>query len=326
MTKYIGRVIDLGIGRETTRGVGVAPTYWLPRTTFSFDDKVIKARSESGMGVLDDSEEAFVTTKYGQGDIEGEIRDKSFGLFLYQMLGSLSTSAPTDSAYTHSFSLLESAQHPSLSFTVQDPNTNEMYKLAMLDSLEINAELDQVVMYKASFMGKQATGMVAAQSVTYTSDHKFTKKHAGIKVAENIAGLAAATNLSIKRMRLTISKNVTMDDALGTVEPEDFLNRQFSVEGEIELNYEDETWKNYFKNGTYRALQIQLDNTDALIGVTSRPSLTIQMPKVDFFDWTPDYALDEIVKQTVSFKGNRDVANNLAMISTCQLVNGVVSY
>lgn len=325
MTKYIGRILNLGIGRETSRGVGVAPTYWLPRTTFSFDDKIVQARSESGLGVIEDSEEAFVTTKYGQGDIEGEIREDSFGLLLYQMLGSLSTSGPTDSAYTHSFSILQSAQHPSLTFKVQDPNTSEMYKLCMLDSLEITAELDQVVMYKATFMGKQATGSTES-TVTYTSADKFTKKHVSVKLAANIAGLAAATSLSVKRLRLTISKNVTMDDALGTAEPEDFLNRQFSVEGEIELNYEDETFKNYFKGGTYRALEIKLENTDALIGASTRPSLTIQMPKVDIFDWAPDYALDEIVKQTVSFRGNRDVENNTAMISTCQLVNAVASY
>lgn len=326
MSKYIGRVVDVGIGRETSRGGGVAPAYWLPKVSFDFDDKVTKARETASVGKLADSDAAFVTTKYGQGDLEGEIRDKSFGLLLYSMLGTLSTSAPTDSAYTHSFSIAESAQHQSLALVVQDPNTNEMYKLVMLDSLEITAELDKVVGFKASFMGKQSTGMSAAATVAYGTENKFTKKHIAVKFAANIAGLAAATAVSLKSLSLKIEKNVTMDDVLGTVEPEDFLNRQLSVEAEIELNYEDETFKNYMKNGTMRAMEIKLDNTDALIGVTSRPSLTIQMPNVDVYDWSADYNNDEIVRQTVSIKANEDVVNSLAIISTCQLVNGVASY
>lgn len=325
MSKYIGRVIDLGIGRESSRGVGVAPTYWLPKISFTFDDKVVKAREEAGVGKLGDSDDSFVTTKYAQGDLEGEIRDKSFGLLLYSMLGSLSSSSVSDSAYTHSFTVSESAQHQSLTFVVQDPNSNEMYKLVMLDSLEIVVELDQVVRFNASFMGKQSVG-TSSQTVAYGTENKFTKKHLALKVASNLAGLGAASTLSVKRLSLTIAKNVTMDDVLGTAEPEDFLNRQLSVEGELELNYEDETWKNYMKNGTHRAMEIVLENTDTLIGVSSRPKLTIRMPKVDFFDWEPNYDNNEIVRQTISFKAMEDIANANNIISTCELINAVASY
>jgi len=324
MSKYIGRLIDLGIARETSRGVGVAPAYWVPQTAFSFDDKVVKARVDSGIGELADSEQAHVTTKYGEGSIEGEIRDRSFGLFLYALLGTLSTSGPSDSLYTHSFTLAESNQHQSLSLTVVDPNTTEMYELAMIDSLEINIELDNVVRYVAEFMGKQATG-AATPSITYVNENKFTKSNLLFKVASDLSGIAAASGLSVKRIRLNISKNVVMDDVLGTVEPEDFLNRQVSIEGEVELNYTDETWKNYMKNNTARAMQINLVG-DATIGVSAHPELDIKLPNVDFFDWEPDYANDDIVRQTISFKANHDITGGNKMISTCQLKNAVSSY
>lgn len=325
MTKYIGRRIDLGIGRETTRGVGVAPTYAVPHVTFSFDDKVTKARSSAGMSSIQDSEEAFVTTKYGQGDLEGEVRDKSFGLFLYAMLGTLSTAGPTDSAYTHSFSLENTNQHDSLSLLVADGNTTELYKLVMLDSLELTQELDQLLMFNASFMGKQSVTSGATMP-SYTVDNKFTKKHLRLKIAANIGSIAAASAISVKSLRLTISKNVVLDDVLGTAEPEDILNRQISIEGEITLNYEDETYKNYMKNGTNRAMEIAFINSDATIGSGTSPSLTMQFPNVDFFDWEPDNSLDEIVTQTITFKANRDVSGGNALISTCSLVNTVSSY
>lgn len=326
MSKFIGRLVNLGIGRETSRGVGVAPTYHLPLVTFSFDDKVIKARSLAGINRISDSEEAFVTTKYGQGDLEGEIRSKSFGLLLQALLGTLSTAGPTDSAYTHSFSLQNDNQHDSLSFLVSDSNNTELYKLCMLDSLEITAALDEIVKYSASFMGKQAVDSNSALLPAVVHESKFTKKHLRIKLASSVGGLAAATPISVKSLKLTISKNVVLDDVLGTAEPEDILNRQISIEGEITLNYEDQTYKNYMKNNTYRAMEIAFINTDDTIGASTNPSLTIRLPYVDFFDWEPDYALEEIVTQTITFKANRDVSGGNDLISQCDLVNDVASY
>ena len=326
MAKFVGRLLQLGIAKEGTRGAGAASTYMLPNTSFSFDDKIVQARSVGALGKLADSEEAFVTTKYGQGDFEGEIRSKSFGLLLYSMLGTVSSAAVVDESYTHTFTINQSNQHQSLSFVVVDSNTNELYKLVMLESLEITAELDEVVRYSASFMGKQAVGTSETVPAA-VAENKFTKKHLSFKIAENIAGLAGATASSIKSLNLTINKNVALDDVLGTAEPEDILNRQLGVEGSVTLNYEAETFKNYMKDNTDRAIEIKLTNTDDKLGSGStNPSLTIQMPKVDFFEWEPDYSLDEIVSQTISFKASRDVSGAADMVSTCSLVNDVVSY
>jgi hypothetical protein len=325
MTKFIGRLVNVGVGRESTRGAGATPAYEVPNTSFSFDDKVVKARSVGSLSNITDSEEAFVTTKYGQGDLEGEIRSKSFGLFLYAMLGTYSVAGPTDSAYTHSFTVSQSNQHQSLAIVVSDSNTTELYKLVMLDSLEIRLELDQIATFAASFMSKcgRSTGLTVPAVV---AESKFTKKHLSVKLADAVGNLAAATAISVKSISLKISKNVALDDVLGTAEPEDILNRQLSVEGEITLNYEAETYKNYMKNDTNRAMEIAFTNTDATIGTGTNPSLTIQMPKVDFFDWEPSYDLDEIVTQKISFKGSRDVTNSLEVISTCSLVNDVTTY
>lgn len=325
MTKYISRLVNLGVGKETTRGTQVDPTYHVPKVDFSFDDKVVKAREMESLGKIADSDNAFVTTQYGQGDVGGEIRASSFGLFLYAMLGTVSSSGVSDSAYTHSFTVANTNTHQSLSFVVVDPNTTEEYQLVMLDSLEITAELDEIVKYKASFMSKKGDG--SSRTVpAVTSEYKFTKKHLSFKVADTIGGLAAASSVSLKSLTLTISKNVVLDDVLGTAEPEDILNRQLSIEGQLKLNYEDETWKNYMRNGTDKSMEIKLTNTDTLIGVTSRPTLTFQMPKVDFFDWEPDYSLDDITTQTISFKAKYDVANAQEIITTCSLINAVASY
>lgn len=329
MSKFIGRLVNVGIGKESTRGGGGGtPTYEIPLTSFSFDDKIVKARSVGSLSNIADSEGAFVTTKYGQGDMEGEIRSKSFGLLLYAMLGTLSTSGPTDTTvYTHAFTVAQTNQHQSLYFVVDDPNTNEMYRLVMLDSLEIKSELDQIAMFTASFMSKAGMDTsLGAGSVV--AEDRFTKRHLSVKLAADISSLAAANAISVKSVSLKISKNLALDDVIGTAEPEDILNRQLSVEGEMTLNYEAETYKNYMRDGSYKAMQLDFLNPDNKItgAASTYPELKIQLPRVDFYDWEPTYDLDEIVTQKISFKASRDVANSQEIIHLCQLINGVTSY
>lgn len=326
MATYIGRLTDIGLGVESSRGAGIAPTFWLPKTGFSFDDKTTIARAEAGLGKLADSHDSFVISNYGEGDIEAYLGDRSIGYFLYSLLGSVNTSGPTDNAYTHAFSISEANNHQSLAVVVKDANTTEMYRLAMVNSLEISATLEDIVGVTANIMSKQAVSSSATASYT-TSDVNFTKSDIQVKVADTVGNLSGASVLSVKELTLSIEGNVTADDSLATAEPEDFFNQQLSVEGELVLNYTDETWKNYMRNETHRAMEIKFVNEAEVIGGGStNPSLTIQMPKVDFYEWEADYSLDEIVTQTVSFKANYDMANALNVISTCSLVNGQTSY
>lgn len=325
MTTFIGRLLTIGLAKESSRGLGASPTYLLPDITFSFDDKVVKVRETAGIGTIADSDASFVTTKYGAGDLEGEVRDKSFGLLLYNIFGAVSSSGAVDSAYTHTYTLTETNNHQSLCLTVDDANTTEQYRLVMIDKLDLSLELDDVLKYTASFLSKKGNDSGATMA-TLTAENKFTKANLSFKVATDIAGLAGATAVSVKSLKLTFTKNAVMNDVLGTAEPEDIFNRAFSVEGQVVLNYTDETWKNYMRDNSSKAMEIKF-TSDSNIGAGSTKScLTFQMPKVDFFEWEPDYTLDEIVTQTVSFKANRDVTNSLAPISTCTLVNGASSY
>jgi hypothetical protein len=326
MSKFTGRQVKLGIARETSRGTGVTPSFWLPFVDFSFDEKVNTARIQSGVGVLADSEQVHVLTKYAQGSIGCEARDKSIGLLLYSLLGTVATTGPTDSAYTHAFSLDDSMQHDSLTFTVVDKNTTEQYRLVMLDKLELSQTVDDVLRVGADFTGKTSKG--ASATATYAVENKFTKKHMTFKVATNLAGLAAASTISLKSMRITFSQNLLLDDYIGTAEPEDVLNQNFSIEGEFVLPYESETWKEYMRGNTYMAMEVKWTNTDsgAVIGAGTSPSLTFQFPRVDFIAWEPNYNNDELTVQTVSFKCNHDVSGGNSIVSTATLINAQASY
>ena len=85
------------------------------------------------------------------------------------------------------------------------------------------------------------------------------------------------------------------------------------------------TYRDYMLNGDYKALRLDLPNTDVTIGTTN-PAFRIDLSKVDFDGWDVDYALDDIVKQTITFTALYDLGLNDNVVNDCYVVNEVVSY
>lgn len=322
MSKITGRLVSLGVGKESVRGAGVAPAMWLPQTEFSVMEKVDRVRDDAGFGNLADSQDIAVSEKYSEGDISGNLGDQTIGYFLLAMLGGV-TSGASGAGYSHAFALSQSNQHQSLALVKKDAISTIMYKLSMLNKLDLKVALDSFANFTAGIIAKGGDDTTATAS--YSAENRFTKKHVKVKVATDIAGLAAATALDIKTLELNIEKNVIRDSAFGTVQPVDILNKSIAVSGSMSMNFEDETFKDYMIAGSKKALEIKLENTDVDLGSGLRPSLTIQLPRVDF-EWSPNFALEDIISQTINFKGSYDVANGLQIISTCTLVNAKATY
>lgn len=328
MTKYSGRLVSIGLAREATRGVGEVADIWMPHMDASFASKITDARVSPSLGRLADSEQHHVLTKFAEGGISGQVRSQSIGYLLYALTGTHSVTGPTDTtAYTHTFTALDnSSQHDTLSITVDDPDKTVIHELAALQNLEIEIPLDDVASFNSTWMARVQQPATTA-TVSLTNEQKFTKRKASIKIAANIAGLAAASKLSLKRFRITFNKALIADDVLGTVWPEDFLVGNFGIEGEFELQLTDTTYRDYFLNGTNRAMEIALTSPNVVTGAaTTYASLTIQLPNVDFFGWEPNRPLDDIVSQTVSFKANYDIANSQEILHSLVLVNGKATY
>jgi len=324
MSKFTGRKYEVGIGKETTRGSGVSPDFWIPKTAVSFDDKAEKSLVRGSYGnITDAAMTAYLTSKWAEGNIEGEINANSFGLILLALCGTVNSSGPTDSAYTHDYTLQNDNEHDSLSIQVHDPIGDIRFRLAMLNSLTIEIVPGEIVKYTANFISKVHQDIDSA-SPSYDIDHRFTASDLTFKVANDVSSLAAASQISVKRITLNIEKNVERNEVLGTLEPEDILLKGFRITGSIELNYEDRTWRNYMLNNSVKALQIKLESSKA-IGSSTYPTLDIQFPKVHFESWEPALELDDIVSQTINYDVLYDLSN-ARLWSTFQLINSQVSY
>ncbi len=314
MTKFIGRRGTLLAAKEISRGTATTTNgFWVPRSTISFDDKVEIARENEALGKIADSDNLFVTQKMANGEIESNLDDKLLGIFLTSLFGSSPTTTGSGT-YTHTYALDNSNQHQSLSLLYQDPDTARLYPLSVVDSFKIKVEQNALVVFTVGFMsrgGKQWT----SQTADFTGlGNKFLHQHLVVKTADTVAGLGAATGISVKSLELNINTNAMVDSVLGTVEPEDILNQQFSVEGSITLNKEDESYRELMLTGNKKAMSISFNRA-------TNSQFNLTLPRVDFTEWEQDRALDTIVSQTINIKGNYDAANGLDIISACTLVN-----
>lgn len=325
MTLWIGRRMAVGIGVESTRGVGVAPTYWLNATSFSFRDVPDRALSEAGFGGIWGGDQSPKTLEHAEGDVEFELDDQSLGAILKAVFGTVSPAVTDTSAYTHTYTLQNDNSHDSLSIHTIDPIGQLQFELGMIDTFEITIEPDSIVSASVSFMSKGSTDSSGA-TASYGATKKWLGRHLQFKVASTTSGLNAASKVNLKSLTLRIEKNAEVNATLSTVQPQDIVNKRFNITGEFTLNYEDRTWLDYVKNGTYRAIRIDLVH-DTLAGAsTAYYQFRIDLSKCSIESFDPDFAMDDVVTQSFTFNALYDAGGNNNVVNSCYLINQVASY
>ncbi len=319
MTKFVGRRGGVALAKETSRGVAGTTLFWLPYAKMTFDDKTITVRETQALGKIADGDSIYVTEQHGEGDVDVQVYDKAMGLLLASILGAVPVTTG-GSPYTQTYTLSQTNQPQSLSVYYQDPDYTKVFRNAVVDKWKMKVAMNAIVDHTFSFKSKVSADQSVALSPNYTSlGSKFLHQQLRFRLASNIAGLAAATPISLQSLELNIDRNAIFDNALGTLEPEDVLGTQLSVTGTIELNKTDDTYRQLMLAGPYKSMEIKLDG-----GANS--SLQLQFPRVSFTQWEQDRSLDKIVSQKIQFTANYDAANALDIISTAVLVNLQSSY
>ena len=315
MTKQSGRLGQLLIAKESIRGTGtITNGFWIPRSTISFDDKVETARETEGVGKLADSDAVFVTQKMAKGEFESNLDDKLAGIILTGLLGASPVTTGAN-PYTHTYTLSNTNQHQSVSILYQDVDTAKLFSLGVVDTVKISVEQNGIVNFTVGLLSRVGRDYTRQTASFTTLGNKFLHQHLQFRLAAAVGSLAASTPISLKKLELTFSKNAVHDQVLGTVEPEDVLASNFSVEGSIELLKQDETYRRNMLDNTYQAMEVRFERSSV------NSQLKMQFPRVDFTEWEQDRKLDDIVSQKINLKANVDNANALDIISTCTLLN-----
>lgn len=306
-TKFTGRQFNVGAAKEATRGTALAAVYWLPFDTLTIDDVIKVAKDETVIGVIEAGTGQEVTTFESKGTLAGGLTDIGFGLLLKSTMGSETATVVSGetTVYDHKFTVLETAQHPSLTISVVEPNSNSGsgygYPLSMVDELEIDFELDKYSNYKLTFMGNK--GATLANTVSYTAENRFRPQDGTITIATTYSGLGSGTVINCQKASITIKKNTEADTVIGNTSPVDRLNKNFAVSGSLELKYADRTMiDTYMLAGQLMAIQLVFVNSNVSIGVVpSHPTFTLKLAKTLLESVARKIDPKGIVTQTVKF-------------------------
>jgi hypothetical protein len=325
MSKIIKRQANVGIGKETTRGTKVAPSYWLKFLGFDVDDKFETAVNEQAIGVIEDADDLEITKKSASGKIEGKINDQSFGLILLGTFGAVSSAVKggETTVYEHDFSVAESTAHQSLTVEIKyGTNEQKAYPNAVVEGLTIKADPKSYVGFEMDIQAK--TGETASNTPSQIEENHFAGRHVTVKLADDLAGLGAATAIAVREIEFKIEKNVESDDVLGSVTPADFYNKQFAVTGTLTLVFNDTSLKTIALNNTQKAMRITIENTDVTIGSASNPKLVIDLAKVKASEYSREGGLNDVITQSIVFKGLYSMTDSQMVVAT--LTNEVASY
>jgi hypothetical protein len=105
MAKVIGRTGAIGIAVEATQGTAVAPTFFVPVQSYSFDDKVEYVKNDSAMGRIEEFNDADIIKEWGEGEYGGKIFIDSIGAELTALFGQslLLPQRATSGVYDHAY-------------------------------------------------------------------------------------------------------------------------------------------------------------------------------------------------------------------------------
>ena len=326
MTNHIGRLMNVGIAKEASRGTAEAVDacdFWLPCKAFNHVGKVETAFDDSALGTISEVQGSEVVQEYAEGGFEALIGDKSFGLILLALLGAVSSAVNETTAYDHTYTLDETAQHDSLTLFLDSPNKDARWALSMINALTINYEKGKLLDFSCDMLSKKEDG--TAVSSSYATENRFRPQDFGLKLATTVAGLGAAALVPVDSFSITFEKNLEMDQSLGDTEPNDILNKNFNITGEFTLIWDSKTYETYVLAGTNYAMRVDLTNSDVTIGAVSNPQLTFDLEPCALTEIAMETGLNDLVRQTITFRGQYNPSTS-KIIDNFVLTNEQTAY
>lgn len=320
MSKFIGRRLSIGIAKETTRGTFVAPAFFIPQASLEFDDVIETLVQESAIGRIEDSFGIDTVQKKARGSLEARITDKVAGLFLLGMTGTEAAPSLVETGvYDHVFTVNNINQPTTFSFSVSEPNatgaSSLRYTLSALENLELSMEMGKYAMLKAGILAN--TAVAGSVTPSYTLENYFTPVHGQFKHATTQSGLTGASAINMRKMVITINRNIEEDYNIGSLAATDRLNKQLAIEGMVELVYDDRSFIDTIMLGDLtKAIRLKMTNTGVTLGSTSRPDVQIDLHSVKLTEVARKLDNDGIVTQAVSFKAFYNTTDSAMVTAT----------
>lgn len=302
MSEFIGREINMAVGVEAVRGTAqVTAGRTIRKVTCDIIPRADRVIDDTTFGRLEDAERVRTVRKWSEGGLEGILHADVLGYFLLNIYGDVNSGVDAGDAYKHTFSLEQSLAHPTLTLFVKDADVRqEKIAGAVISKFSINSSSDNYVRFKAEFLGKEGTDDTSSLPAL-SDEYDFVGRDVSVKIADTEEGLAAATALKAKDLSIEWNPNAEADYVLGSYSPDNIYNKQMSIEGEMSLNYVDNTFEDLYKGDDFKFMQITIQG-EAEIETGKHPKAVITCHKIQVTDWSRTSAGNDISTQSVKWK------------------------
>lgn len=325
MTKQIGRQVSFGIALEASRGVAESSAdFYIPWMELTAENRHEIVNDEVSLARIEDSDGAAIVKKFGETTIKTKLKDVHIGALLKSLLGSLSSvakSAPNAAVYDHTFSVLQSVSHPTITGFLKDANKDIAFANMLVDYLKISVDTTNYVLYEARLVGKSSAS--ASTTVAHTTEKDFVPQMLVFKRATAQSGLDAASEVKIRSLTLEIKQNATPEHVLGDADPNDILNGPLQISGSITLVNDGATFETLQSAETYNALRFDFIHTDT-IGSSSNPELKIDLHRCRISNYEQKRNLNGHIEESFDFKAFYSQADSKMI--TAILTNLQTSY
>lgn len=324
---FTGRDVQVGLALESVRGTAESdPDYTYPHMEYSIKD------AEAGIGYREDAHGTIIKNSgkdtllvEGDGSLKGYIYVKGIVYWLALAFGQMPTSADVvgdTPAKKHTFALLDNNEHASATLFVDEPNLGDVkFAGAMPDEFTINWAAGEYPTIEIPIKSKSSVS--STHTLTVIDESMFLPDMSSLKIATNLAGLAAATPAAdIKSFSLTFKKNLAPQQTMSSGKTyQEIFNGDYEVTGSITKLYRDTTYRAKALSDTINALEFAFSDSVNKAGATTPTSMKFTIAEAAFEGHDPAYGLSDISEEKINFTMIRKPTSSKATAITAEVVN-----
>ncbi len=193
--KGIGRLVNFGIAKETTRGTAkTSADFWLAWSEVSPEEKYQNATDNQSYGVIEDSVGEVRVKDWMEGTLKCNLADKSLGLLLLSLFGTdtPATHAGESIVYDHVLTVQQGARHQSLTYFIHDVLSGQDYShaLGVVTKMDIDFSLGKFLEATFGIKGKRGVAQ-SAFTPSQSVENRFVPQYVTFKSAPTLAGIGA---------------------------------------------------------------------------------------------------------------------------------------
>lgn len=298
MSNAIARLRMMGIAAQPTFGTAaVSATYIFPLTNAPvFNPKINQVSNEAALGSAYRVNDILGTTRFTDVPLEFKIDEDQVPLLLKQRFTIATTTTTEATAKSHALTYSNNTNTWYTLFLQDDNLQDFVVKNALFDSLNLTFDKD-FVRASASVIGAYPTATAVTMSAVQP------KEFVGRMVSyldDDVPGTATAT--TVLSLSLNLDFGLNSEDTrfgLGSTDLAVLALTSDKFQTEVTRLKPDLNYYNDYEGKTMKQSQIVVQSLDRYVGSTTstRPSITVTMPRLKIEDYAEEPDLEELTKE-----------------------------